>query len=67
MYNKIIRSKQFKLPLEEQLLNRVYNNQYVTILDEKVFQDKTGDVVVYLKYEELEVPKSDNEEDELFD
>ena len=60
-----IKAKQFKLPLEDALLERVYNNPYVTIIDEKVFQDKAGDIVVFLKYEEIET--TNNREVELFD
>ena len=43
--------KQFKLPLEEESLNIVYNNENAIIIDEKVFQDKSGDIVIFLKYE----------------
>jgi hypothetical protein len=60
--NRIIRAKQFKLPLEETSLNRIYNLEGIVILDEKVFQDKPGDVVVYLKWEQFA-----EERDDLFD
>lgn len=45
-------AKQFKLPLDEDNLNSVYNNENAVIIDEKIFQDRNGgDVIVFLKYE----------------
>lgn len=45
-------ARQFKLPLDEDNLNSVYNNENAIIIDEKVFQDRNGgDVIVFLKYE----------------
>jgi hypothetical protein len=60
-------AKQFTLPLEEERLNHAYNNPKVTILDEKVFQDRMGNIVVFLKYEELVEPQEDEDEDPFFE
>lgn len=50
---KSVKARQFKLPLDEGLLNSVLNNDSIFILDEKIFQDRnSGDVIVYLKYED---------------
>lgn len=62
-----IAAKQFKLPLEEERLNRILNDENITIIDEKVFQDRTGDVVVYLKYEFLEQNTEEPTEDDFFE
>jgi len=62
---KKIKAKQFNLPLEEGLLNRVLNSKDCIILDKKVFQNRGGDIVIYLEYEYYEAAPS--EDDELFD
>lgn len=62
---KKIKAKQFNLPLEEGLLNRVLNSKDCIILDKKVFQNRGGDIVIYLEYEHYETEPS--EDDELFD
>ena len=62
---KKIKAKQFNLPLEEELLNRVLNSKDCIILDKKVFQNRGGDIVIYLEYEYHETGPS--EDDELFD
>jgi len=49
----VVKAKQFKLPLEQNVLNETFNIPGILILEEKVFQDRTGDVVVYLKWEEI--------------
>lgn len=64
MNRKIITAKQFRLPLEEALLNRVYNDPDCVIEIEQVFQDKTGDVTVFLKYRKYETSQPNNEESE---
>lgn len=68
MFKPKIIAKQFRLPLDETYLNRVFNNPDVVILDERVFQDKLGDVVVYLKYELYgeEEPTEESNEDVEF-
>lgn len=73
MYREIkprIVGKQFKLPLDEASLNHLYNDEYVDIIDEKVFQDRAGDIVIFVKYERYEDPdneETNNEEDPLVD
>lgn len=52
MMNHTIKAKQFRLPIEETNLSRVLNMSNIVIVDKKVFQDKLGDVVVYLEWEE---------------
>lgn len=52
--NRSTRAKQFRLPLEEARLNETFNIPGIVILEEKVFQDKTGDLVVYLKWEQFQ-------------
>lgn len=47
----MIRAKQFKLPLEENLLNNILNADY-PIYEKKIFQDRAGDVVIYLEWEQ---------------
>lgn len=62
---KRIKAKQFNLPLEEDLLNRVLNSKDCIILDKQVFQNRGGDIVIYLEYEYYEAEPS--ADDELFD
>lgn len=57
MYNirpKIV-IRQFRLPDDEVSLNTIMNKLNISIIDEKVFQDKGGDLVIYLKYEDYNV------------
>jgi len=54
MQNRVIRARQFKLPLDEHLLNHTYNIPGILILEDKVFQDRAGDLVVFLKWEQFE-------------
>lgn len=61
---KKIKAKQFNLPLEEELLNRVLNSKDCIILDKQVLQNRGGDIVIYLEYEQYETEPSDD--DDLF-
>ena len=49
---KKFKIKTFRLPLDEGTLNALLNRETVTIIDKKVFQDKSGDITVYVEYEE---------------
>lgn len=70
---KQIVAKQFRLPLEQGVLNQALNSPDIVILDKRVFTDKTGDVTVYLEYEKYTLVGEEEEleptleEDELFD
>jgi len=44
------RIRTYKLPLEQGALDNVLNLPGVYIQDKKVFQDKSGDITVYLEY-----------------
>lgn len=55
--------KQFRLPIEEALLNRVINDPNCIITDKQVMPDRNGDFVVYLEYEKFIDPDSSEEED----
>lgn len=61
---KKIKAKQFNLPLEEELLNRVLNSKDCIVMNKQVFQNRGGDIVIYLEYEQYETEPS--EDDDLF-
>lgn len=53
MQRYILKSKQFRLPIEEEALNRIYNLAGAVIIEKKIFQDRAGDIVVYLEWQQI--------------
>lgn len=60
------RIKQFRLPIEEALLERVINDSNCFVIDKQIALSRDGDFIVYLEYEKF-FPEGENEDSEFED